>query len=195
MTHEEWLSTPELVGERVRLVPLSADHAEGVLAAADDEEVFRWLSVERPHELEGAQTLVARYLAMHPSVIAWAQIDQETGELAGVTTYYDIDPAQHTVAIGWTWLARRHWRTALNTEAKLLLLTRAFDDLGCVRVVWHTDIGNERSQAAITRLGAHREGVLRKHKLRRDGSWRDTVIFSITDDEWPTARKLLRART
>ena len=111
-----------------------------------------------------------------------------------MTSYYEVDAAQRTVAIGWTWLARRVWRTGVNTEAKLLLLRRAFDDLGCVRVVWHTDIRNERSQAAIARLGAQREGVMRKHKLRPDGSWRDTVTFSMLDDEWPAARAALEDR-
>jgi len=114
--------------------------------------------------------------------------------VAGMTCFYDVDAELRTVAIGHTWIGRRFWRTGLNTEAKLLLLTRAFDELGCVRVVWHTDIRNDRSQAAITHLGATREGVLRKHRPRDDGSWRDTVTFSMLDDEWPQARDRLTAR-
>ena len=97
------------------------------------------------------------------------------------------------VAIGHTWLGRRWWRTAANTESKLLMLTHAFDVLGAVRVVWHTDIYNERSQAAIERLGATKEGVLRKHRIRRDGSWRDTVQYCMTDDDWSACRDRLRA--
>ncbi|MRJ75084.1 GNAT family N-acetyltransferase [Aeromicrobium sp. SMF47] len=182
-----------LTGRRVRLEPLTPDHAEGVLAAADTDEVFRWLSFERPRDLQAARALVDRYLD-DPALVAWAQVDTSTGRVAGLTTYYDVDETLRTVAIGFTWLGSAHWRTGINTEAKLLLLTRAFDDLGCVRVVWHTDIFNERSQQAIARLGAQREGVMRKHRLRRDGTWRDTVLFSMIDEEWPAARAHLKSR-
>ncbi|MCD9196735.1 GNAT family N-acetyltransferase [Aeromicrobium wangtongii] len=182
-----------LTSRLVRLEPLTPEHAEGVLAAADSDEVFRWLSFERPRDLAAARALVDRYLG-DPALVAWAQIDTATGRVAGLTTFYDVDATLRTVAIGFTWLGSAHWRTGLNTESKLLLLTRAFDDLGCVRVVWHTDIFNQRSQAAIARLGAQREGVLRKHRIRRDGTWRDTVQFSMIDDEWPAARAALRAR-
>ncbi|MEO6472186.1 MAG: GNAT family protein, partial [Aeromicrobium sp.] len=121
-------------------------------------------------------------------------IDEVSNELAGVTSYYDIDPPSRTVAIGFTWLGKKYWRTGINSEAKLLLLSRAFDDLGAVRVVWHTDNLNERSQAAIERLGAQREGALRKHRKRVDGTWRDTIVYSMLDDEWPAAKKALKKR-
>lgn len=189
----QWYETPDLPGDHVKLVQLHEHHAAGVLAAADDDEVFQWLRVKRPTTLADAKTLVAGYLD-DPQRFGWAQIDQHSNELAGLTTFYDIDPESRSVAIGYTWLGKKHWRTALNTEAKLLLLTRAFDVLGCVRVVWHTDSKNERSQEAIERIGGVREGVLRKHRLRLDGSWRDTVSFSMLDDEWPTARKKLEER-
>jgi len=184
---------PELVGDHVLLRPIRPDDAAGVLAAADDDAVFRWLAVDRPTTLEEAQVLVDQYLA-RPELVMWAQVDVASGELAGVTTFYDIDPALRTLAIGHTWIGTRFWRSGLNTESKLLLLRRAFDDLGCVRVVWHTDIRNQRSQDAIARLGAQREGVMRKHRIRRDGSWRDTVTFSMTDDDWPAARDALEGR-
>jgi len=190
---DEFTRTPTLASQHVRLEALTADHAAGVLAAADDDEVFAWQAFERPRSLPDAEALVEFYLAK-PEAHAWAQVDVASGEVAGVTTFYDVDPGLRTVAIGWTWIARRHWRTGLNTEAKLLLLRRAFDELGCVRVVWHVDVLNERSQTAVSRLGAQREGVLRKHKRRRDGSWRDTVTFSMLDDEWPAARAALEAR-
>jgi RimJ/RimL family protein N-acetyltransferase len=189
----EFSRTPTLAGEHVRLEALTAGHATGILAAADDDEVFAWQSFERPRSLAAAEELVAFYLAK-PDAHPWVQVDVASGDVAGVTTYYEVDPALRTVAIGWTWIGRRFWRTGINTEAKLLLLRRAFDDLGCVRVVWHVDILNERSQTAVSRLGAQREGVLRKHKRRRDGSWRDTVTFSMIDDEWPAARAALEAR-
>ena len=112
----------------------------------------------------------------------------------GTTSLYEVVPAVRTLAIGHTWLGKPWWRTGHNTESKLLLLSYAFDDLGAARVVWHTDIHNERSQAAIARLGAAREGVLRKHRIRFDGSWRDTVQYSMTDDDWPAARDRLSSR-
>lgn len=189
----DFRATPVLAGRHVRLEPITVDHAAGILAAADDDAVFAWLLVDRPRSLDQAETLVRSYLR-RDDLIMWAQIDTASDEVAGVTTYYDIDPTLRTVAIGHTWIGSRFWRSGLNTEAKLLLLRRAFDDLGCVRVVWHADIRNERSQNAIVRLGAQREGVMRKHRTRRDGSWRDTVTFSMTDDEWPAAREALEAK-
>ncbi|MGZ5369064.1 MAG: GNAT family N-acetyltransferase [Aeromicrobium sp.] len=186
----QWHETPDLPGDHVRLVQLREHHASGVLAAADDAKVFQWLSIKRPTNLTEAKALIVAYLD-NPNLIAWAQIDQHSHEVAGITTFYDIDPANRSVAIGHTWLGKKHWRTALNSEAKLLLLRHAFDDLGAVRVVWHTDILNERSQTAIERLGAQREGVLRKHRIRLDGTWRDTVVYSMLDDEWPDARTRL----
>src|SRR5262249_55179061 len=104
------------------------------------------------------------------------------------------NPPARALAIGHTWLGKPWWRTGHNTESKLLMLGHAFDNLGAVRVVWHTDIYNIRSQAAIERLGAIREGVLRKHRLRFDGSWRDTVQYAMTDEDWPAARAALTAR-
>ncbi|WP_020573986.1 GNAT family N-acetyltransferase [Actinopolymorpha alba] len=191
----EWHTAPVLAGRHVRLEPMSPDHIDGLLAAADDE-VFRHLSIATPRTLEDAERWVSDVLTMRAEqgIIPWVQVDARTGEVAGTTSYYDVNPALRTVAIGFTWLGQRWWRTGVNTEAKLLLLRRAFDDLGAVRVVWHADIRNERSQAAIARLGAVREGVLRKHKIRRDGSWRDTVQFAMTDDDWPGVCDRLSAR-
>jgi RimJ/RimL family protein N-acetyltransferase len=117
-----------------------------------------------------------------------------TGEVAGTTSLYDVAPATRTLAIGHTWLGARWWRRGHNTESKLLLLRYAFDTLGAARVVWHTDINNVRSQDAIARLGATREGELRKHRIRRDGSWRTTVQYSMTDDDWPEAKNKLETR-
>lgn len=190
---DPWYETPELHGEHVGLVPLQREHAAGILAAADDDEVFRWQSFARPRTLADAEALHDWYAA-RPNALTWAQVDRASGDVAGLTTYYDIDPRNRAVAIGATWLGRRFWRTGVNTEAKLLLLRRAFDTLGCARVVWHVDIMNERSQEAVRRIGGVREGVLRKHMVRRDGSWRDTVLFSMTDDEWPAARDRLMER-
>lgn len=187
-----WLEAATLVGERVTLAPLALEHAPGLLVAADDDAVFtRWHTLARPTTVDAARAMVQGYL-VRDGHVSWVQLVD--GVPAGVTTYYDVVPAQRTVAIGSTWLSRRHQRTGVNTEAKLLLLTRAFETLGCVRVVWHTDVLNLQSQNAITGLGAHQEGVLRKHRLRRDGTWRDTVQYAMTDDDWPAARAALHAR-
>ncbi len=193
---DAWNETPRLVGQHVALQPLTHEHAAGLLAASDDDEVFRWQAFARPRTQADAEALVDLYLdrpASNPA-LSWAQIDLASGDVAGLTTYYDIDENVRTVAIGSTWLGRRFWRTGVNTESKLLLLRHAFDDLGCARVVWHVDVFNERSQAAVARIGGVREGVMRKHKIRRDGSWRDTVLFSMLDTEWPEAREALQKR-
>ena len=165
----EWTETPDLIGEHVRLTALTPKHASGILAASDDDEVFTWQAFARPTDLTEADALVELYLTRKPEAMPWVQIDQASGDVAGLTTYYDIDPAQRTVAIGSTWLGRRFWRSGVNTESKLLLLRRAFDELGCARVVWHVDIKNERSQAAVERIGGVREGVLRNPRIRRHG--------------------------
>jgi RimJ/RimL family protein N-acetyltransferase len=115
----------------------------------------------------------------------------ETGEVLGLTRYLDLQVAHAGLEIGHTWLAPAHWRTAVNTAAKRLLLAHAFETLGAERVCLKTDILNERSQRAIERLGAQREGVLRAHRRRRDGSLRDTVYYSLLASEWPQARDRL----
>jgi RimJ/RimL family protein N-acetyltransferase len=122
------------------------------------------------------------------------QRDVATGAIVGTTSYYGVNEATESLVIGWTMVARPWWRTAVNTETKLLLLTRAFETLGAGRVEFQVDLRNERSQTAVARLGATREGVLRRHKKRGDGTWRDSVIFSITADEWPTVRNGLASR-
>jgi RimJ/RimL family protein N-acetyltransferase len=197
---------PVLAGELIRLEPMAIEHAEGYLAAAgaedDAREVFRWVSTPgskatgAPRTLDDARADVAWALAARAAGqrFAYSQFDAVTGDFAGSSSYYDIDPSLRTIAIGHTWLGRRWWRTGHNTESKLLMLSHAFDTLGAARVVWHTDIHNERSQAAIARLGATREGELRKHRIRRDGSWRTTVQYSMTDDDWPAAREFLAGR-
>jgi RimJ/RimL family protein N-acetyltransferase len=197
---DEWYALPVLTGRLIRLEPLAVEHAPGYLAASgtgpDAEEVFRWMPSAAPKNLDDARAHIAAALASRArgERFAYAQMDVATGALAGTSSYYDVVPAVRTIAIGHTWLGRRWWRTGHNTESKLLMLTHAFDTLGAARVVWHTDIHNERSQAAIARLGAIREGELRKHRIRRDGSWRTTVQYSMTDDDWPPARDYLTSR-
>jgi RimJ/RimL family protein N-acetyltransferase len=191
-----WLTAQPMRGEHVILEPLDRAHAAGLFAATDDAEVWRHLSSRRPGcPAEMAEVIDAALAAQHRGErVPWVQRSAATGEVVGTTSYYEVDEARRSVAIGYTWLGRPWWRTGINTEAKLLLLTRAFDDLGAVRGVWHTDVRNERSQRAIERLGARREGVLRMHMPRPDGSRRDTVQYAMTADEWPTAQATLRKR-
>lgn len=196
-TAAEWTELPILVGTLIRLEPMREEHAAGYLAAAGDsadaDEVFRWLGLYPPTTLDEARKQVLDGINS-PIRRPFVQLDSKTGEVAGTTSFYEISPETKSLAIGHTWLGRRWWRHGHNTESKLLLLTHAFETLGAARVVWHTDTYNERSQAAIARLGATKEGVLRKHRIRRDGSWRDTVQYSMTDDDWPEVRARLSAR-
>jgi RimJ/RimL family protein N-acetyltransferase len=189
-----------LAGRLVELVPLSYEHAAGYLAAAEAgggaAEVFRNLTQPAPKDEDDARAQIAAALAARArgERLPYAQLDAVTGEFIGTTSFYDVAPALRAIAIGFTWLGSAWWRTGHNTESKLLMLTHAFEGLGAARVVWHTDIRNVRSQAAIARLGATREGVLRKHRIRPDGTWRDTVQYSMTDDDWVTVGAQLAAR-
>jgi RimJ/RimL family protein N-acetyltransferase len=200
-----WYALPVLLGSKVRLEPLALEHAAGYLAAAgageQAAEVFRWLTppvgtLIEPATIDDARDHILTALTSRARGLRlpYAQFDVPTGALIGTTSFYEIDPVSQSIAIGHTWLGRSYWGTGHNVESKLLLLTFAFESLGAVRVVWHTDIKNERSQAAIERLGAQREGVLRKHRLRRDGSWRDTVQYAMTDDDWVRAKQVLYQR-
>jgi RimJ/RimL family protein N-acetyltransferase len=197
---DRWYALEELAGRLVRLRPLLLEDAAGyhdaAHSAAGGEEVFRRLAMPAPADLEEARAQVLAALAARArgQRLAYAQLEQSSGRFIGTTSFYDIDPSLRTLAIGHTWLGRAWWRTGHNTESKLLMLSHAFDALGAARVVWHTDILNVRSQEAIERLGAVREGVLRKHRIRPDGSWRDTVQYCMTDDDWPAAAQQLRAR-
>ncbi|HEV7897713.1 MAG TPA: bifunctional pyridoxamine 5'-phosphate oxidase family protein/GNAT family N-acetyltransferase [Planosporangium sp.] len=195
-SRSDWLEPVAMRGSHVTLEPLDESHVDDLFAATADDEVWRWLRLRRPADRDGIAALVTAALAewYAGSRVPWAQRDAVTGEVIGTTSYYAIDPVDRAVAIGHTFIGRPWWRTGVNTESKLLLLGRAFDDLGAERVEWHTDIRNERSQRAIERLGSTREGILRRHRQRPDGSWRDTVLYSMTSDEWPAARERLTAR-
>ncbi|GAA4964308.1 GNAT family protein [Actinoplanes utahensis] len=200
-----WYAMPALVGDRIRLEPLRYEHAAGYLAAAGSEddaaEIFRWQSppagaLTQPATVEDARAHIVAALAARArgTRFPYAQIDAVTGRFAGTTSFADPDPTLRTVTIGYTWLGRPWWGTGANAEAKLLMLRFAFETLGAIRVALVTDIRNERAQAAIERLGASREGILRKHRRRADGSWRDTVLYGITDDDWPKVKHELDAR-
>ncbi len=173
----------------VRLVPLTLDHIPGLQAAAADGELWnlRFTSVPTFDETRGyVETALAGQTAGHR--LPFAVLDAATGEVLGSTSYHDIVPGVARVEIGYTWYAQRVQRSAVNTTAKLLLLTHAFETLGAQLVGWRTDNYNHASQRAIERLGAKRDGVLRHHALRRDGTVRDTVMYSLTLGEWPEVK-------
>ena len=188
-----WNSLPTLTGEHVRLEPLTPSHAKGLFEAGGDPGIWAWLSVRQPEDLRAAEAMVEQALA-DPDRRPFAQIDTATGRVAGTTSYYQVSERHRIVSIGHTWIGTEWQRTALNTEAKLLLLGHAFETLGAQRVSWETDIRNLRSQRAIERLGALREGVLRAHRIRPDGSSRDTVLYSMLAPEWPSVRARLNER-
>jgi RimJ/RimL family protein N-acetyltransferase len=186
----------ELHGGLVTIEPLAAEHAEGILAAADSDEVFAWLPYPRPGDLEAARGWIAEALADRDAYrrFPFAVRGREDGLVIGSTSYWDFDAANAHLEIGSTWLRRSSWRTGANVEMKLLLMRHAFEGLDLERVSFRTDIRNERSQRAIERLGAVREGVHRHEMRRRDGSWRDSVHYSILRSEWPGAEQRLLSR-
>jgi len=188
-----WLTATPMSGQHVILEPLDLSHVDELFAATADPEVWQHLLWTQPVSAEELAGLVLQAQRAHArgERVPWVQRSASTGEVIGTTSYYAVDEVNRSVAIGYTMLGRPWWRTGANTEAKLLLMRRAFDELGAVRVEWHTDLCNERSQRAIERLGAVREGVLHRHKVRSDGTWRDTVLYAMTDLQWPTAQSRL----
>jgi len=189
------LTPPTLAGKFVTLEPIDERHAPDLFAAMQDEEVCRYLAWPPPAKLEETVALIrdARELMARGQSIVFAQIWNATRHAIGSTRLLDLRPADRQVEIGSTFLARDYWRTPANTESKLLFLSYCFEKLGCVRVALKTDGRNVRSQEAIARLGAVREGVLRKHMNVR-GYQRDTVYFSILAEEWPAVKGRLQAR-
>ena len=176
----------------VRLEPLALSHEDGLRAAAADGELWklRITSVPEPHETR-AYIETALQMRADGNRFAFAVVDDATGTVLGTTSYHDILPAVRRVEIGYTWYAQRCQRTHVNTTCKLLMLQHAFDTLGCKVVGWRTDNFNFASQRAIERLGAKKDGVIRGHALRRDGTIRDTVMYSMRAGEWPEARAQL----
>ena len=179
----------------MRLEPLSPEHEAGLREAAADGELWtlRITSVPEP-ERTGAYIEAALQGQAAGTMLPFAVRDLASGRVVGSTRYHDIVAAIDRVEIGYTWYAASMQRTHVNTACKLLLMTHAFEELGCQVVGWRTDIDNHRSQRAIERLGARRDGVLRHHALRRDGTVRDTVMYSLLRDEWPPARERLLSR-
>ena len=181
-----------LEGRGVKLVPLSLAHEGGLRAAAADGELWK-IRVTSVPEPEQTRKYIEDALAMREAGnrFAFAILDAASGTVLGCSSYHDILPAVKRVEIGYTWYAKRCQRTHVNTTCKLLLMTHAFEVLGCHVVGWRTDNFNHASQNAIERLGARKDGVIRGHALRRDGSIRDTVMYSLRSGEWPEVRAQL----
>jgi len=178
-----------LESRNVRLLPLSLEHEAGLRAAAQDGQLWtlRVTSVPEPDE-----TLAYIKTALQAdNRFAFAVTDSVSGEVMGSSSYHDILPAVKRVEIGYTWYAARYQRTHVNSTCKLLLMTHAFETLGCHVVGWRTDNFNFESQRAIERLGAQKDGVIRGHALRGDGTIRDTVMYSMRAGEWPEAKAQL----
>ncbi|WP_337053772.1 GNAT family protein [Pseudoxanthomonas sp. USHLN014] len=187
-----WRTVPTLRGEHVVLEPLSGAHAEGLRAIVADG-VLPALWYTGVPKVEAVDGYIADALEQQArgAMLCFAVLDAQ-GKVAGSTRFYDLEPGVPRLSIGYTWYAPRVQRTGLNTQAKQLLLGHAFEALGCASVVFETSWFNHASRAAIARLGARQDGVLRNHRRHADGTLRDTVIFSILDREWPAVRAHLQ---
>jgi glucosamine--fructose-6-phosphate aminotransferase (isomerizing) len=179
-----------LRGNLVTLAPLSPDHAPDLKAAAQDGELWKlwYTSVPSPENMESE---ITRRLALQAAGTMLPFAVLSGGRAVGMTTYMNIDSVHPRVEIGSTWYARSVQRTGLNTEAKFLLLTHAFETLGCIAVEFRTHFMNQASRRAIERLGARLDGILRCHQRAADGTLRDTCVYSIVASEWPTVRSHL----
>ncbi|MBB2202121.1 GNAT family N-acetyltransferase [Gluconacetobacter tumulisoli] len=188
------LSPVTLTGRHVQLVPLSPAHHDGLVEAVRDGSLWTlwYTSIPDP---DGMAAEIARRLRLADEgrMLPFTVISLPDRRIAGMTTFMNIDVAGPRVEIGSTWYARAVQRTALNTEAKLLLLGHAFDDLDCLAVELRTHVLNQRSRRAIERIGARLDGILRRHTRTQDGTVRDTCVYSITAPEWPAVRSHLRS--
>lgn len=185
----------ELVGERVRLEPLELRHHDGLCEAVRDGSLWE-LAVTIVPDPDGVRGFIEDAVAARAegTQIPYATVDAATGRVVGSTRLMVINTAHRRLEIGWTFLAESWQRTGVNTEAKLLMLTHAFEAMGMNRVELLTDVRNAKSRAAILRLGATHEGVLRHHMVMPDGWIRDTAVYGITRPEWPEAKRTLEAR-
>ena len=184
-----------LEGAHVRLEPLTRAHLDALAEVGLDPDLWIWTaSTVRTRDDLAAYVETALAGQADGTALPFATVDRASGRVVGSTRFGNYVAAHRRVEIGWTFVARLWQRTAVNTEAKLLMMAHAFDTLGLTRVEWKTDALNARSRAAILRLGAIEEGTLRSHMVVRDGRLRDTVYFSVTADEWPAVRDRLTAR-
>ena len=181
-----------LAGKVARLEPLTLDHAPAMLEVAQDESIWDFFAVPAPTRLDEAAHWIEGRLADHSTGLRlpFAVICQADGKFAGSTGYSNINRPHRTLEIA-SWYGVAYQRTGINTECKYLLLKHAFEDLGALRVGLTVDVNNSRSRRAVERLGAVQEGIIRKQRIRRDGTHRDTVVFGFVDDDWPQVKQHL----
>ena len=183
-----WPEPVTLAGAHARLEPLSHAHLGGLTEAVNDGELWKlwYTSIPKPEDM--AKEIDRRLVLQAKGSMLPFTVFDAGGQIAGMSTYMNIDAANRRVEIGSTWYARRVQRTALNTQCKLLLLTHAFEKLDCIAVEFRTHFFNQQSRRGIERLGAKQDGILRNHQIAPNGTLRDTVVFSIIASEWPTAK-------
>jgi RimJ/RimL family protein N-acetyltransferase len=196
MQHTPMIVEPvTLSGQYIRLEPLTAQHFDALWAIGQDAELWKWTTaqINTPDKMR-AYIRAALDAQAIGAALPFATIWQATNEIVGSTRFGNIDAPNHRVEIGWTWIDRRWQRTPVNTEAKFLMLQHAFETWHCIRVELKTDQLNEQSQRAIERLGAQREGVFRHHMIVEGGRLRNSVYYSLIDDEWPHVKARLQAQ-
>src|SRR6478609_9111779 len=183
-----WLEPVTLSGPHARLEPLAKDHRDGLIAAAQDGDLSKiwYTAIPSPEKMDAE---IDRRLSLQASgaMLPWT-VKDSSGKIAGMTTYMNVDAANRRVEIGSTWYGKWVQRTALNTQCKLLLLQHAFEKLDCIAVEFRTHFFNHQSRRAIERLGAKQDGIMRNHQIAPNGTLRDTVIYSILPNEWPTVK-------
>lgn len=191
MNHK-WLDEITLTGNNIELQPLQLYHRDGLLEAAADGELWNlWFTSVPSVSTIDAYLKTASDERDRGESLPFVVVDKESGKILGSTRFCNVVPTHRRLEIGYTWYAKSTQRTGVNTECKLLLLSYAFEKLDCIAVEFRTNWHNHRSRAAILRLGAKQDGVLRNHQIQRDGVLRDTVVFSIIDQEWPAVKLAL----
>jgi RimJ/RimL family protein N-acetyltransferase len=195
MASRAWVEPVTLDGTYVRLEPLSRDHLAGLTQVGLDAEIWRWMPmfVQSPQDM---RTLIEEALgeAEAGTMVPFATIDKATGKPVGSTRYLSIVPTHRRLEIGWTWLAPAWQHSAVNTEAKLVMLQHAFEKLGALRVEFKTDALNEKSRTALLKIGAVEEGIFRHHMVMPGGRRRDSAYYSVIEEEWPRVRQHLQSR-
>ncbi|MED1201901.1 GNAT family N-acetyltransferase [Heyndrickxia acidicola] len=185
----------QLAGKRVKLLPLKEEHAEALFFVSKNPDIWTYFTSNQPQLLEDIEQYIAKALfeRMNGSELPFVVWDNETNKIVGTTRYLNISIPNKTLEIGWTWYTPEVWRTRVNTESKYLLLRYCFEELNWNRVQFKTDARNERSRAAILRLGASFEGTIRRERILENGQVRDSVLYSIIKEEWPFVKQRLEA--
>jgi N-acetyltransferase len=192
---KRWIEPVALSGSKVLLEPLSFEHLDGMSAAVKDGELWNlWYTSIPSPETVGEYIRIALDMRENAGAMPFAVRDRESNTMIGCTRYFNVDELNQRLEIGHTWYSKSYQRTAANTESKYLLLSHAFEELNAIAVEFRTHWHNHKSRAAIARLGAKQDGVLRNHTRSADGIYRDTVVFSIINLEWPAVRQSLKSK-